>query len=40
MGVELANLDDGADGLGRALVELVGNFSLVAADYKGLGGCW
>ena len=27
------------DGLGYALVELVGKFSFVAADWRGLGGC-
>ena len=36
MGVERANLDDSTDGLGHALVELVGKFSFVAADWRGL----
>ena len=40
MRVERTDLDDGTDGLGYALVELVGKCSFIADDWKGLGGCW
>ena len=36
MGVDRVNLDDSADGLGHALVELVGNFLFVATAWRGL----